>query len=80
MYQSGNKHKKYENHITNGFVVESIGKQNIRIMKNTFFDTKSCQNHEGSFISLNTRQTRGISIGFRRLKDKKYERFYLSRS
>ena len=43
MYQSGNKHKTYENRVINGFVDVSIGKYNIEILKNSiFFNAKSC--------------------------------------
>ena len=37
MYQSANKHKKHENQVVNGFMDVSIGKQNIKIMKNIVF-------------------------------------------
>ena len=37
MYQSGNKHKHYENQVTNIFMDVSTGKQNIKIMKNIAF-------------------------------------------
>ena len=40
MYQSGNKYKNYENRVINGFVDASIGKHNIKIMKNTIFLTQ----------------------------------------
>ena len=37
MYQSGNKHKHYENQVTNILMDVSIGKQSIKIMKNIVF-------------------------------------------
>ena len=36
MYQSGNKHENYESRLSNGFVDVSIGKQNMKIMKDIF--------------------------------------------
>ena len=40
MYQSENKHKNYGNQVIKGFMDESIGKQNIKIMKNIVFLTQ----------------------------------------
>ena len=37
MYQSGNKYKKFDNQVMNDFMDVSIGKQNIKIMKNIVF-------------------------------------------
>ena len=37
MYQSGNKCKKFDNQVMNDFMDVSIGKQNIKIMKNIVF-------------------------------------------
>ena len=45
MYQSGNKDENQESRLTNGFVDVSIGKQNIKFMKNVIFNTKSCQTY-----------------------------------
>ena len=40
MYQSGNKHKHYENQVTNIFMDVSTGKQSIKMMKNIVFLTQ----------------------------------------
>ena len=36
-YQSGNKYKKFDNQVMNDFMNVSIGKQNMKIMKNIIF-------------------------------------------
>ena len=45
MYQSENKHENYENHLIHGFVNLSIGKQNMKNLKNIIFWHKKLKDY-----------------------------------